>query len=264
MNWMVVPTLAIAFCLFRAGDLLWRRADARVAKIVLLGVAIILAIPACLYVAYYSHLFDNAAWFHQMRSLRFSELAAGGVGLGAGIIASIIRDGRLVSRPFLVFVLTIGVVGPYLKPLLAPLSASRLHDRWLGDVCLQSTDSSCGAASAATLLRASGFHTGEAEVARQCFTYLGGTENWYLARYFRRQGFGVRFIIDRSPAGAIPVPSIAGVKVGGLGHFIPIIAETATTYVTGDPLVGRQEWPKDTIRQRVAFTGFFMTVTAPH
>ena len=60
------------------------------------------------------------------------------------------------------------------------------------------------------------------------------------------------------------MPSIAGVKVGGLGHFIPIIAETATTYVTGDPLVGRQEWPKDTIRQRLAFTGFFMAVTAPH
>lgn len=100
----------------------------------------------------------------------------------------------------------------------------------------------------------------EAEIARRCFTYLGGTENWYLARLMRRAGYEVRFRIRHSPADAIPVPSIAGVRLGRAGHFIPVMAETATTYVTGDPLVGRQEWPKDTVRQHFDFTGFFMEV----
>jgi ABC-type Fe3+ transport system permease subunit len=43
-------------------------------------------------------------------------------------------------------------------------------------------------------------------------------------------------------------------------YYAHLIAETSSTYVTGDPLVGRQEWPKDKVRQQFDFTGFFMEI----
>jgi hypothetical protein len=260
MNWMVIPTLALAFGLFGAGAWLWPRVHGRIARSLLLMSAIAFTVPSILFVAYYLHLFDNAAWFYQLRSLPLSELVAGGAGLLAGILSSVAQKRELVSRTLLLALLTLGIVGPHLKPIVAPLPASCFQDRWSDGVCLQSTSSSCGAASAATLLRACGLGATEAEIARRCFTSLGGTENWYLARFIRRQGFVVRMITGLGSAERIPVPCIAGVRIGGAGHFIPVIAESATMYVTGDPLVGRQEWPKDRLRQQFGFTGFFMVV----
>jgi hypothetical protein len=45
------------------------------------------------------------------------------------------------------------------------------------------------------------------------------------------------------------------------GHFVPVIAETPTSYVVGDPLVGEEVWPKEEVRKRFAFSGFFLMVT---
>lgn len=260
MNWMVIPTLAGAFLLFAIGSWLWGRLQTNSARVLLLVIAVILAVPGILYTVYYLHLFDDADWFYQLRSLPFTELLAAGAGLLAGMLATIIQQRKVVTRPFIIAMLTLGISVPYLKPIVAPVRSGNFEDRWADGVCLQSTSSSCGPASAATLLRASGNDLTEAEIAGRCFTYLGGTENWYLARFLRQQGYRVRFITRRNPAGPLPVPSIAGVKVGGMGHFIPIMEETVTTYITGDPLVGRREWPKDKIRERMNFTGFFMEV----
>jgi hypothetical protein len=41
-----------------------------------------------------------------------------------------------------------------------------------------------------------------------------------------------------------------------------VIREHPSTYVTGDPLIGLQEWPKETVRQKFDFTGFIMEVHA--
>lgn len=261
MNRLVIPTLAIGFALFFRGLRLWPRTRGKIGKTVLLALAAALALPGLLFVVYYMHFFfDNAAWFYEARALRFSELAAGGAGLFAGVLAAVLLDSKLITRPFLLVLLALGIVGPHLKPFLAPMPASRFQDNWSDGVCRQSTSSSCGAASAATLLQASGIKITEAEIARLCFTYAGGTENWCLARFLRSRGFSVRFIANRNPAYPIPVPSIAGVRLGGIGHFIPVIAETATAYVTGDPLVGREKVPKEQLRQRFDFTGFFMEI----
>ena len=260
MNWMFIPTLVVAFSLYVIGASIWNHPSSRVAKAALLLISLVLSTPALLFVLYYLHLFDNATWFYQFRSLPLSELSAGGIGLFAGLASPLILNGKRITRPFYLSMLALVIIGPYIKPIIAPLPSSRFHDRWTEGVCLQSTPSSCGAASAATLLRKSGINMREVEIARSCFTYLGGTENWYIARLFRSQGYDVRFIISHDPSVPIPIPSIAGVKVGGLGHFIPVIEETSTTYVTGDPLVGRQEWPKDKLRQNFTFTGFFMEI----
>lgn len=53
--------------------------------------------------------------------------------------------------------------------------APRCRDRWEGDVCVQTTDSTCAAACAATLLRAHGIEANEQEMADLCLTRRRGT-----------------------------------------------------------------------------------------
>lgn len=230
----------------------------------MLAAAFLFAVPGILFAVYYLHFFDRAAWFYELRAVPFSELAAAGAGLLAGVLTALLPPrGTLITRPFLVALLVFGIAIPYLKPVIAPVRAAGFQDWWADGVCLQSTASSCGPASAATLLRAAGRgEVREADIAGACFTYVGGTENWYLARFLRRQGCTVRFLTGLPPEAPLPVPSIAGIRCGAMGHFIPILAETSTSYVTGDPLAGRREWPKDKIRSQLAFTGFFMEVRA--
>jgi ABC-type bacteriocin/lantibiotic exporter with double-glycine peptidase domain len=108
------------------------------------------------------------------------------------------------------------------------------------------------------LLQSFGIHATEAELARQCFTYSGGTESWYLARALREHGLIAEYVFMPQSSRELPVPSIAGVKLGGLGHFVSLIAETDSTYITGDPLVGRREYPKSEIWKKFQFTGLFL------
>lgn len=263
MNLLLFPALILAFALVPVGVWRWRRARSAAGRVGLLALGGLAALPGLLYVAYYFHVMDHAAWFYELRAWPGSELLAAGAGLLAGVLAGAMARFKVVSRTFLLTVLIIGISVPHLKPLLFPVPASSFQERWSNGVCLQSTNSSCGPASAATLLRAAGRQVSEAEIARQCYTYLGGTENWYLARYLRRQGCTVRFLTRHDPQAPLPVPAIAGVRNGDLGHFIPLIAVTPATCVTGDPLVGRREWPLAQLSKQFDFTGFFMLVQFP-
>lgn len=262
MNWMLVPTLVLTYTFFGGGIWLWRHARTWQGKVGVLLVGLLFAAVGVLIPGYYLKWFQDAPWYCQFRSWPLSELSAAGVGLLAGLMSVWIEKYPLVTRPFLLAILTLGIIAPYLKPVLAPLQVElETKDSWRDGVCLQSTSATCGPASAATLLRAAGIPMSEAQIARECHTYSGGTENWYLARLFRRQGFDVEYVKLDLLSGALPVPSIAGVKVGGAGHFVALIAETDTTYLTGDPLVGRHEYRKEDILKSFQFTGFFMKVT---
>jgi len=199
-------------------------------------------------------------WFYEFRSLPLTELSAAGAGLFAGAMAELISKPKLVSKSFLIAVLCLGIVAPYLKPVVAPLPKHRFEDRWQDNICLQSTPASCGAASAATIFRTYGLKLSERDIARECYTYLGGTENWYIARAFRRRGFEINFRVEQRFPADLRIPAIAGVRIGGAGHFIAILDNSNGNYVIGDPLVGRQEVPADRITKRFDFTGFFMEI----
>ena len=258
MNWMLFPTLALSLIFFAAGVLLWERTKTCKLKALLLLAAAAFSIPALLYDFFYLHLFDNAAWFYQLRALPLSELLAAGAGLSGGVAAAFASRWKLISRPFIISMLLIGLTIPYLKPLLAPLPKHKFRNIWDNGVCLQSTSSSCGSASAATLLSRYGTKVQEAEIAERCFTCQSGTENWYLARFLRERGQSVDFITRLPREQAIPVPSIAGVAFGGVGHFIAILEETKDAYITGDPLIGLRIHAKTEIREKYQFTGFFL------
>jgi len=263
-NPLLLPTLLVAYGLFHCGHRLPARLRRTWSQAVWLLAGCALAVPGALVALYYLHFYDDWAWFYSFRTFPFSEICAGGAGLLAGTLAFWSqRSGR--ASPFslcgLLALLTLGVALPHSKPILAPVDYDAFTDSWDSGVCRQSTGSSCGAASTATLLRRFGERGTELAIAKECFTSASGAENWHLARAFRRRGLRVRFITDHPPTEELPVPSIAGVRLGDIGHFIAILDRTDAGYVVGDPLAGRTEHSEANIRMDFAFTGFFMHIT---
>lgn len=80
---------------------------------------------------------------------------------------------RIVLIRRVVVVLFLGLVGSYavIRPLWG--QAPTCGNRWDGDFCLQTTDSTCTAACAVTLLRAHGIQATEGEMAALCLTRRG-------------------------------------------------------------------------------------------
>ena len=268
---MLWPTIALAGLLFLVG---YRLAGRR-ALALAWAAALLLAVPALLYALYYLHLFDGAVWFYHLRSAPGSELAASGAGVVAGMACRLLAppgrrgegtDGLPLLGPFLTGLipgcLLLLLAGPYAKPVLLPLRMP-LEDRWSEGVCIQSTPSTCGPSSAATLLRRYGRGASERELVRECYTSGSGTENWYLARALRRRGLRVGYTIVRPQPGRLEYPAIAGTDLGGeggAGHFIAVLDRQGDRYVVGDPLSGRFVLTLAELKQRYYFTGFFMLV----
>jgi predicted double-glycine peptidase len=219
-----------------------------------------LALPCLLAVLYYVHIFDHCGWYFEVRTLPGIELSFAGIGwLGGAFYRSwepqSWREGILIPLATAGLLLT-----PFLKPLLAPIRYAQMQDLCTEQLCRQSTPSSCGPASAATLAHYLGSPLSEKELAKESFTYIGGTEAWYLARTLRHHGFTTRFIFSRE----IPQqPAIAGVRLAnGLGHFIAILNSDAASITLVDPAVGRMTLNRKEVQQQFQFTGFFMTVEA--
>ena len=98
-------------------------------------------------------------------------------------------------------------------------------------------------------------------MAQEAFTYRGGTEIWYLARALRRRGFDADFVFQHPDSSLVPAPSIAGVVLpGGAGHFVAILSSTPERVIIGDPLSGRIEINRSSLKNRYRFTGFFLVV----
>jgi glucan phosphoethanolaminetransferase (alkaline phosphatase superfamily) len=262
-NPMLIPTVLLGYAFFFAGYRISSKITSTRGHIAWSVVAVLLFVPGMLIPMYYLHWFDHWKFFYSFRAAPFSELTASASGFLAGTLALWalrLRANRIVMVTGMILILTLGLAAPYVKPVLAPVDPSVYRNKWRDGVCIQST-ASCGAASAATILRLYGIDATEHEVADECYTYVSGTENWYLARALRRRGLNVEFVFAHSPVRNLPVPSIAGINMGQAGHFITILDETVDDYIIGDPLSGRSSRPKDQVFERISFTGFFLHVT---
>lgn len=223
-----------------------------------LAVGALASLPALYNAAHYLHLFPETVWFYEARSWRGIEVLAIPVGPTAGLLASLLPR-RMLVAPLLACV---GVTwGPFLKPILAPARASGPSGTWTGDVCIQSTFSTCGPASAATILRTFGLSRTETEIARAAQTYAGGTEAWYLARYIRAQGLLARFTLREAgfPTEVHP-PAILGVTLDGRGHFIPLLGREGDAFLIGDPMIGPERMTRAQLESRYGFTGFALEI----
>lgn len=153
------------------------------------------------------------------------------------------------------------VLVPFVKPLLDPIALDRLRDRCDGEVCMQSTFSTCGPSSAATLLKALGQSTSEKQLSSECLTSRGGTEIWYIARAFESRGFRTQVLIQPPDSLSPPAPAIAGVILrGGAGHFIAIMSQTSDEVTIGDPMKGKLVVKRVDLRNLYHFTGFFLLI----
>lgn len=229
----------------------------------------VLALPGLLMATYYLHLFDDAQWFYEFRALPYSELTAGGAGLLAGFLYRRSSRWRVPLRTIgmaaFPCALALGLLVPYLKPIILPVDWNLFRDRWSEGVCIQSTSASCGPACVATLLRVAGHQVTERQIARECYTYARGTENWYMVRALERRGVPATIVVNDAAALQLQPPCVAGVRLGGArgaGHFVAVIERTRDGYVIGDPLRGRLIIGEPESTSAYYFTGFFIKVTA--
>ena len=254
-------TLLLAGAFFAVGYLWESRLTLRAARLLLKFLAVLLAIPAFLYAVYYLHILDSAVWFYNLRALPHSELLASGAGFLAGICqANWHAEGT--SQKFMIPLgLFLVLVAPFLKQVLDPLDYTSLRNDCPGDVCLQSTPSTCGPSSAATILRSFGDPASERELAAAARTSHGGTEIWYLARALRRRGYRTEVVIQRGATPLPHLPAIAGVVLpGGGGHFIAILSQDEHNVVLADPLRGKSSVAQLELSATYHFTGFFLTI----
>src|SRR5215813_388239 len=209
-NFLAIPALICAAAFFCLGAFLERRAQSAAQRRLLFLLGLILAVPGILFVLYYSHLFDRAAWFYNFRILPFTEIMGSGLGLILGILYSWFQPealgGKLTAPAALLALVSV----PFIKPILAPIDLTRLQDRCDGEVCMQSTFSTCGPSSAATILKLFGQNASERQLAAESFTYRGGTEIWYLARALRQRGLDTHVVQRSLDSTWLPSPAIAG------------------------------------------------------
>ena len=263
MNYWLIPTLILGFALYWLGIVAGRRASGA-GFYAALGFGLLAAIPGMVFVAYYFKVLGEPIWLYQFRAIPGSELTAAGAGFLAGGLQGWClkweRCRTIIGNRLFAILLFFGLLGPYLKPILRPPRWDEFQDNWAGEVCLQTSESSCGPACAATLLCQLGHPVTEKQIARESFTSRNGTENWYLVRTLRRHGAQVQYVSQPDPNQPWPWPAIAGVRAGKYGHFITILGRQGDNYVVGNPLGGRHVQSQDAWRKFYQFTGFFLVV----
>jgi hypothetical protein len=220
--------------------------------------AILLAIPGASFAGYYAHVFPESGWYYEFRSWPGTECLLIVLGVAGGLVASLLPRMLLILPLFGVAALA---SAPMLKPFVRPIPDGALNDKWEGEICLQSTPSTCGAASVATILRSYGVIVTERQLAREAHFYAGGTEAWYLARAVRGRGCNARFHLSSGFDPEIPFPAVAGVRLGAVGHFIAILSRKWDRFQIGDPLNGREVLSRGELLERYDFTGFYMAIT---
>lgn len=253
-NWLGVISGVLALAAFLAT---YRMAKVKPVRLrVALGVvALFAAWPGFLFTLHYTHIFPESASYYQFRSVVGTELMVVPIGVAGGLAATFLP--RLLLGLPLLGVAALSII-PHIKPFIGPIPNRALSDEWDGGICLQSTPSTCGAASTATILRHFGIDATEAELAADAHSYTGGTEAWYLARAARSRGLDVSFDFPSgfSPEGGLP--AVVGVRLGSIGHFVPVMGKDGDRFIIGDPLHGKETLSLGELHQRYEFTGFHM------
>ncbi len=258
---MAAVTVFLAFCLFWLARFLAARLPSPPGKSLLFFVAVLFSIPGFLYVFYYTHLMDGAVWFYSLRIHRNTELLASGLGFLAGILYDYWQPETRAEKATISIITLVALSIPFLKPLLDPVNYAALKTSCTGEVCLQSTPSTCGPSSAATILKMFGDSASERELAESSFTSRGGTEIWYLARALQLRGYATQVLVQSSVSPLPRLPAIAGVILpGGAGHFVAVLGEKNGQVTLADPLSGKFQFPASELQKAYHFTGFFLTI----
>lgn len=132
----------------------------------------------CVQMFWVSDRLRLASWLPFSNLVILANLIPGALGVLGGLTWSLLpREGAYAGRGLLVrrivlVLLLFGLSGySVVKPLWG--KPPRCLDRWEGDVCIQTTEKSCSAACAVTLLKSRGIPATEQELAEFCLTRDG-------------------------------------------------------------------------------------------
>lgn len=215
------------------------------------------AVPAVLFAIYYLHVLPEKEWFYTLRSWPGSETLAFFAGAAGGAFATLVPR-WLLAVPL--FCATVVAAVPYLKMMMSPLDTRELKEHWENGACLQSTPSTCGPSSVASILKFHGEEATERDLARTAHTTARGTEAWYLAREMRSRGYTPRFDFRNGFSPEAGLPAMVGVRIGGYGHFIAVLEMKRGQVTVVDPLSGKQEIGLEDFKKTHIFTGFHMVI----
>lgn len=246
---------AAALVAFIVGRFLARRNSFGGARVVALVLVVCAGLPCLLFIAYYAHVVDTLIYF-EWRARPVTDALPSLVGLTVGWFSSR-ATGRGVLASAVATLVLVGLA--HAKPHLIPLTQP-LQDAWQANVCLQSTEATCGPCSAATVLRSLGVTANEAGLAAQAHTSATGTLNWLLVRALRARGLTANFRQPRRIED-VAAPAIVGVRVGQVGHFISYMGRDAKGYLLGDPLVGPETLSPAQFARRYQFDQFAIEVS---
>lgn len=182
--------------------------------------------------------------------------------------------------------MTVGTLGliavahllmPIARPLISPTHV--VTSQWKDGVCLQSEESTCGAAAAATLLSLKGIPSTEQEMIRFCLTSRQGTEP--LGVYRGLKIASSRLGRDARVASADPdewltkkqLPNVALIRFDqsksgsvrwllgprGEGHAIVVLGFEDGHWLLADPAVGRIRWNDSDFRRRFTGDAIYLT-----
>lgn len=227
-------------------------------RLIAIVILIVLAIPGVSFSAYYLHYLPESAWYYEFRSWKGTEFCVVPLGAAGGALGTMVRP---VLKYLILAGAFLAAYVPFCKPIVLPLPDEAFREVVKDGIWQQSTPSTCGAASTATLLNAYGKQVTEKEVARRAFSYGGGTEAWYLARVVRDEGLNAEFHYETGFVPDFPYPAMVGVKIYGVGHFIAILGREGNSFVVADPLPGKELLTQQQIEERYEFTGFNLRVS---
>lgn len=251
--------LLLGGVLYAAGDRLARCDMSAAARRCWRALALVSLLPGLLYALHYLHLFSDAAWYVELRSIAGVEALAGLAGFACGWAeyrGSATGRMRFIGKRPLLWLGLLFIMVPFLKPLLLPVDCiGNLHAMRRDGVVLQSVPGSCGPCATATILTQLGIDSSEEELARDMYSAFSGTEIWYLLRAVRGRGLTAGYRADAALAEVQP-PAILGVTVPGqFGHFIAMLERTDTGMVIADSLRGRLTLDAATFRRDYEYRG---------
>ena len=185
---------------------------------------------------------EGSEWVANLLSSERIGLAFGSVGglITGGALGALfcLPKDRNHRRAVCVFAVTglFVALSPRKSEIFTPFEPSG-EDVWKDDVCIQTTDSSCGPASLATCFRALGVPGKEDELASEANTASDGTLLADLARVARSHGLSAAFHAHQRAA-SVPLPAVASVTLPGkIDHFVAVVERDGQRYIA-DPING--------------------------
>ena len=254
-NHNIYIVLILGIILFYLGRVLAKKINNNIFVILLL---ITISLPAISFIFYYFHLIDNKIDYIEFRSINNIEILTIFLGLLIGYISKITSKNVKDRKGFSIYLglTVIFLLIPFIKPIISPVNKyNKIQNKWKDDICIQTTGSTCGPSSMATIFKFYGINKTEEEIARNAFTSGSSTELWYLIRYARNQGLKVK-VYNNKKLNEIPSPAIIGTKIGGnVGHFITILEKKDNKFIIGDSLTGKKEMEQNDFEKEYVYDG---------